>query len=192
MTVYCAPSACAACKRPMRPGGTTVAAYPGTVQHDGRARCTTCASRHQRGLPPLTEPPADTSPLCPCAECGRMTRPPRWPADRAPGTIRRVSRGLCSTCYQHHAEEHDRINADHTAEPESPAPAPLTLAQLDQAVCARRPAHWWDTDHATDGTQQGNKHPKRGFITESFVRNQYITGAVGDGQAQQRGHQYRA
>lgn len=35
----------------------------------------------------------------PCAgPCGRSTRPSKWPAGRAPGTVPRKTGGLCGSC----------------------------------------------------------------------------------------------
>lgn len=39
---------CRSCGHRMRPNGTKVADYPGTLRHDGNGACTTCNNRARR------------------------------------------------------------------------------------------------------------------------------------------------
>ena len=45
-----------------------------------------------RGATPLV--------ITPCTSCGRQTRSGATPAHRAPGTVQRAAKGMCTSCYR--------------------------------------------------------------------------------------------
>ena len=46
--------------------------------------------------------PRGATPLViePCTSCGRMTRSGATPEHRAPGTVQRAAKGMCTTCHR--------------------------------------------------------------------------------------------
>lgn len=86
---------CACCARPMRPKGTKVADWPGTVSRGGRGHCGGC---RRRQYPRRRGPNITTG--TPCLGCQRPLRSSRTRHTDAPGTVQHVGRGRCNTCYQ--------------------------------------------------------------------------------------------
>lgn len=84
---------CSKCDRPMRPKGTTVAQYPGSVHQQGaQDHCNTCYVRERKGPRVRMKMPTH------CLSCERPLRSHRQRREDKPGTVLYRGSGLCMTC----------------------------------------------------------------------------------------------
>ena len=85
---------CVTCERPLRPAGTTIEQYPGTLKHRGRGACSTCYDAMD-----ISEPPPWFMRLGDkCKHCHRPMRPRNTKKSDYPGTVRGGGHGLCASC----------------------------------------------------------------------------------------------
>ena len=98
MTVYCAPSVCAACKRPMRPSRARAADHPGTVRFEARGMCSGCyRKRHTfdvaEGRPRTADPGPVTEHIAVLRAAGWTGRGIADASGVSPSQVSALSRG---------------------------------------------------------------------------------------------------
>lgn len=87
---------CAGCHRVMRPAGTLLAEWPGTIAHHSRGVCYPCRRAQKRGR--ALGPSKASRPEC-CGRCGRRMRQRDTRSVDHPGTVQHGARELCASCY---------------------------------------------------------------------------------------------
>lgn len=80
---------CAGCHRVMRPAGTLLAEWPGTIAHHSRGMCYPCRRAQKQGR--ALGPSKASRPEC-CGRCGRRMRQRNTRLVDAPGTVQHGAR----------------------------------------------------------------------------------------------------
>ena len=87
---------CEGCDRVMRPAGTLLAEWPGTIAYHSRGMCYPCQRAKKQGR--TIGPSKASRPEC-CGRCGRRMRQRNTTLASAPGTVQHGARELCASCY---------------------------------------------------------------------------------------------
>lgn len=87
---------CVGCDRVMRPAGTLLAEWPGTIAHHSRGMCYPCRRAQKQGR--ALGPSKASRPEC-CGRCGRRMRQRNTRLVDHPGTVQHGARELCASCY---------------------------------------------------------------------------------------------